>query len=208
MHPLDVLDWRRRVAGLYAAVREQARTDPAEAHATWRTGRDELFARHAASPVPPDARERFAGLSVAAYDPAYRFEVEVAPPAPEADPERWEYSTGTDGVAPFTRAGDVHLDGVGTLAVWWLGSYGGGLFLPVRDALAGRTTFGGGRYVLDTVKGADLGGDGRRLVVDMNFAYNPSCAYDPDWACPLAPPANHVDVELPVGELAWAGATA
>ena len=61
--------------------------------------------------------------------------------------------------------------------------------------------YGGGRYLLDTVKGADLGGDGGRLVVDLNFAYAPSCAYDPAWACPLAPPGNRVDAEVPVGEL-------
>ena len=70
-----------------------------------------------------------------------------------------------------------------------------------QDALAGEHTYGGGRYLLDTVKGADLGGADGELVVDFNFAYQPSCAYDPAWACPLAPPGNVVDVELPVGEL-------
>ena len=97
------------------------------------------------------------------------------------------------------------LDGVGTLDVWWVASYGGGVFVPVRDASAGKGTYGGGRYVLDTVKGADLGGSGGRLVVDLNFAYNPSCAYDPAWACPLAPPGNVVPVAVPVGEqyLGW-----
>jgi uncharacterized protein (DUF1684 family) len=200
--PLDVLDWRRQVTALYADVRGRAATDPAAAHAVWRSGRDRLFAVHPASPLLPEDRERFSGLPVAAYDPAFRFEVEVDDvPSPEGEPTTWEYPTGTDGVVPFTRAGAVHLPGIGRLDVWWLGSYGGGVFLPVRDGLAGRGTFGGGRYVLDTVKGADLGGHGRGLVVDLNFAYNPSCAYDPDWACPLAPPSNHTTTELPVGEL-------
>ena len=63
---------------------------------------------------------------------------------------------------------------------------------------------GAGRYLLDTVKGADLGGDVREgvLVLDLNFAYNPSCAYDPDWACPLAPPGNVLVPKVPVGEAA------
>jgi uncharacterized protein (DUF1684 family) len=195
---LDVLDWRRRVGRLYADVRERAGADPAAAHATWRAGRDRLFARHPASPLLPADREGFTGLPVAAYDPAYRFVAELDT---RAGPAAWEYPTGTDGVVRFSRAGTLHLPGVGDLDVWWLGSYGGGLFLPVRDALAGQGTFGGGRYVLDTVKGADLGGRGRALVVDLNFAYNPSCAYDPAWACPLAPPGDHVDVELGVGEM-------
>jgi uncharacterized protein (DUF1684 family) len=92
---------------------------------------------------------------------------------------------------------------VGDLDVWWLGSYGGGVFLPVRDGLAGTETYGGGRYLLDTVKGADLGGDARHgeLVVDLNFAYNPSCAYDPAWVCPLAPAGNRLPGPVRAGEL-------
>jgi hypothetical protein len=74
------------------------------------------------------------------------------------------------------------------------------VFVPLKDAGAGPRTYGGGRYLLDTVKGADLGGASGRLVLDLNFAYNPSCAYDPAWACPLAPPGNVLDVEVPVGE--------
>jgi hypothetical protein len=71
----------------------------------------------------------------------------------------------------------------------------------VKDALAGAETYGGGRYLIDTVKGADLGGDGRWLVVDLNFAYNPTCAYDPAWACPLAPPGNVLSARVRAGEL-------
>ena len=77
---------------------------------------------------------------------------------------RLEVPTTTDGVVPFERIGRVELDGLGSLDVWWLDSYGGGVFVPVKDALAGRGTYGGGRYLVDTVKGADLGGiDGELL---------------------------------------------
>jgi uncharacterized protein (DUF1684 family) len=72
--------------------------------------------------------------------------------------------------------------------------------VPLRDATAGTTTYGAGRYLLDTVKGADLGMEGDRLVLDFNFAYNPSCAYDPRWVCPLAPPPNRLDVAIEAGE--------
>ncbi|WP_024476633.1 DUF1684 domain-containing protein, partial [Arthrobacter sp. CAL618] len=77
------------------------------------------------------------------------------------------------------------------------------LFLPLRDGSAGTAggTYGGGRYVLDTVKGAHLGVVGERLIIDLNFAYNPSCAYDEAWACPLPGIDNRVDTELRVGEL-------
>jgi uncharacterized protein (DUF1684 family) len=117
-----------------------------------------------------------------------------------------DVETGTDGVVPFELLGTVRIPLAGTLDVWRLASYGGGLFVPVKDALAGRQggTYGGGRYLLDTIKGADLGlsaEDGEAsLVLDFNFAYNPSCAYDPAWACPLAQPGNTLPVPIPVGE--------
>lgn len=204
---LAVLDWRRRTASSYQEVRRTAATDPAAAHALWVRRRDELFAEHPASPLLADDRARFAGLPVARYDPAYRFEAAVEP----AEPVAFEATTGTDGVVGFTRIGRIRLGDLGRLDVWLLRSYGGGLFVPVRDALAGVPggTYGGGRYVLDTIKGADLGssssgtgtGTGTStLVVDLNFAYNPSCAYDPAWACPLAPVGNVLAASVPVGE--------
>ena len=196
---LAVLDWRRRAAASYREVRRIAATDPADAHAVWVQRRDEMFANHPASPLLAADRAGFAGHPVAAYDAAFRFEVDVEPAAPAA----FEPMTGTDGKVRFTRIGQVALGDLGSLDVWLLRSYGGGLFVPVKDALAGSVggTYGGGRYVLDTVKGADLGAGSRAaLVVDLNFAYNPSCAYDPEWACPLAPRGNVLAAPVPVGE--------
>jgi uncharacterized protein (DUF1684 family) len=190
---LTLLDWRRRVAALYAAVRAAA--DPEVGWRTWRDGRDELFATHPDSPLGPEAREGFPGIPVAPYDPALRLEPTVEP----APPTRLELPTG-DGVVPLDRIGRVRLDAIGTVDVWWLGGYGGGVFLPLRDGSAGRTTYGGGRYLLDTVKGADLGGTGERLVVDLNLAYHPSCTYDPRWSCPLAPEGNRVEAFVRGGE--------
>ncbi|GEN79774.1 DUF1684 domain-containing protein [Actinotalea fermentans] len=192
----DVLDWRRRVADLYARVR--AAREPAGAHAVWAAGRDALIRTHPASPLPPGVRERFPGTRVAPYAPAFRFVVSVAdaPPATRALP------AGDDGQVALERVGRVALPGLGELDVWWVGGYGGGLFLPVRDATSGAATYGGGRYVLDTVKGADLGGGREALVVDLNFAYQPSCAYHPSWVCPLPASGNTLAAAVPVGELA------
>ena len=197
---LEVADWRRQMGSLYAEVRELSADDPSAGHARWRSGRDDLFAHHPASPVPADRRGDFTGLPVAAYDPAWRFELPIL----DAEPATIEVSTGTDGEVPFERIGRLALPAGGNLDVWRLTTYGGGLFVPVRDGLAGRPdgTYGGGRYLLDTIKGADLGvgADPTQLIVDLNFAYNPSCAYDPAWACPLAPAGNIVAAEIPVGE--------
>jgi uncharacterized protein (DUF1684 family) len=196
MNATSLLDWRRRVAAIYAEIRASARPDIA--HQAWQAARNDLLATHPQSPVPAADRAAFTGVPVAPYDPALRFHAKVDT---SVAPARIEVSTGTDGVVPFVRFGVVRLPRIGDLDVWWLASYGGGIFLPIRDTREDGLTYPGGRYVLDTVKGADLGGDDGYLVVDLNFAYNPSCAYDPAWTCPLAPPGNWVPVPVNAGEL-------
>ncbi len=192
---ISLLEWRRTVAAAYNNARAAA--DPSAGWQGWRDTRDRLFREHPASPLSPAARIGFAGLPYAAYDPAVRFSAQVRP----AEPAHIEVPTGTDGVVPFDRIGLVVLPGLGSLDVWWLGSYGGGVFIPVKDGSAGHATYGGGRYLLDTVKGADLGGTDSELMIDLNFAYHPSCAYDPAWACPLAPPGNVLAATVHAGEL-------
>jgi uncharacterized protein (DUF1684 family) len=135
---------------------------------------------------------------VAPYDPAWRFD---APIDSDIEPIEIEVPTGTDGIVRFRRIGIARVGDLGSLDVWWLQAYGGGVFIPVKDKLAGSETYGAGRYLIDTVKGADLGGDASTMVLDFNFAYNPSCAYDPNWACPLAPPGNILNVPICAGEL-------
>jgi uncharacterized protein (DUF1684 family) len=197
---LDLVGWRRRVADLYAGVRATREHDPHGAHARWRAGRDELFRGHPQSPLGHEARERFAGLSYFPYDPAMAFTASVDT---DVTAESHEIAASTGPPLAFSCVGRVHLP-FGDLDVFWLDAYGGGLFLPFRDATAGSTTYGGGRYLLDTVKGADLGAtpDGR-LVCDFNFAYHPSCHYDPAWSCPLAPPGSHLEARIEAGEQRW-----
>lgn len=196
---LEVADWRRRVFALYAAVREA--DSPEDAHELWRIERDDLMLHHPATALLPEERVMFEGLPIASYDPQWRFELPIL----EAEPGGFDFATGTDGVVPFERIGRVEIPDAGSLDVWRLTTYGGGLFIPVRDVLAGKPggTYGGGRYLVDTIKGADLGSDAAEgtLVLDFNFAYNPSCAYDPAWACPLAQPGNVLPVAVPVGEM-------
>jgi uncharacterized protein (DUF1684 family) len=189
---LALLDWRRAVSTLYATVRT---LPPEEGHSRWAAGRDALFRDHPESPLAPDHPMRTTGIPVAAYDAAWRARC----PLEQAEPAEFSYDTGTDGRVSFDRVGIVRTPW-GPLDAWWLRGYGGGLFLPVKDGSARTGTYGGGRYLLDSVKGADLGGDGDSVVVDLNFAYHPSCRYDPAWACPLAPAGNVLTVDVPVGE--------
>src|SRR5215218_3858299 len=194
---LALSEWRRRVSELYREVR--AGSDAAEAWRSWRAGRDELFARHPQSPLPEHERTSFRGLAYYDYDASARVLATVVP----VEPLTLEISTSDNSTFRFTRFGNAtfELDHTSlALELYWLEGYGGGIYLPFADATSGTTSFGGGRYLLDTVKGADLGTDGDRLVLDFNFAYNPSCAYDPRWICPLPPPANRLAVAIRAGE--------
>lgn len=197
---LDLLDYRRRVSDLYGTVR-QSSLPVAERWAVWRQGRDQLFAHHPQSALTPAQKATFTGLAYYAYDPAWRFAVAVDT---AVEPLIIPIETAHDGVVRAQRIGKVALtvDGVQlALSLFWLLGYGGGLFLPFRDATSGQSTYGGGRYLLDTIKHADLGQtpDGK-LILDFNYAYNPSCAYNPQWSCPLAPLENWLPVAVPVGE--------
>ena len=184
---------------LYAEVRERATTDPADAWAYWRATREQLYREHPQSPVPATDRASFRLLAWP-YDPHLRFEVPLEPLA-----ETTELPMSIGGVMPTTPVGRLRFGidtGELTLTAYWLGGYADGLFLPFRDATNGAETYGAGRYLLDTAKSADLGGDFRErtLVVDFNFAYQPSCAFDPRWACPLAPPENRLAIRIEAGE--------
>jgi uncharacterized protein len=185
---LELLDWRRRVFALYAEVRDAAA--PAAGWQRWCAVRAALYCDH---PQSPRAGARPAYFP---YDPAWRFLADVMPAKPET---RKIAGSGPEPVT-FTRFAVARFGGH-ELELFWLEAYGGGLFLPFRDATSPTETYGAGRYLLDTVKGADLGEEDGKLVLDFNFAYNPSCAYDSKWACPLAPPANRLDVAIRAGEL-------
>ncbi len=240
---LQLADWRRRIATLYAEVRamaggvtDQATGDPAAAHARWQAEREKLYREHPASPVPPEKRSNFRAIHFP-YDPSVRFEVPLIHEATEAgaavrgavSPSGSAAFGGLAAAGGLTLAGGTagslgielpistgqprSFDRIGwlevplaagprRLALFWLPEYSGGLFLAFRDATNGRQTYGGGRYLLDTGKGSDLGGNAARgtVVVDFNFAYQPSCAFDPMWSCPLAAPENRLDIAIEAGE--------
>jgi uncharacterized protein (DUF1684 family) len=210
---LDLHDWRSRVAGLFRD-RDAAhgnREDPEVVWARFRRAKDALFAVHRQSPLSPDRRSRFTGLHYFAYDPNLRVEAELSVDesgdtvdAPASGPEPM----------PLRRAAKVDLQLAGEplrLNVFWIDVYGGGLFLPFRDTTSPAESYGAGRYLFDTVKGSsfepaasasgDTGGYASgRIVLDFNYAYNPSCAYDVRWACPLAPRENWLTAAIRAGE--------
>jgi hypothetical protein len=197
-----LLDYRRRTNALYDEVRRISATDPAKAHERWRAVRDELFGKHPQSAIAAEDRARFSGLRYFPYDPAYRF----AAPLIEKVGERFEVQTSTGEAMWLRPIGHVEIP-LGSLPAFWIDVYGGGLFIPFRDGTSGTETYGGGRYLLDTVKSADLGSDEKgRLIIDLNFAYHPSCHYNYRWSCPLAGPESRLKARVEAGEMSWEGA--
>ena len=200
--PLTLAHWRRTVAALYADVRAHAASDPAGAAARFRAERDRLFAEHADTPIPRARRAGWRGSRWYPYDPAWRTIATVIPEVTGADAS-FEIPLAADGAVRCTRFATAAFAVKGreaSLPLYWFEGYGGGLWLPFTDATSGAQTYGGGRYLYDTIKGADLGTEPQRLVLDFNFAYNPSCAYDEHWSCPLAPPGSRLPFAVEAGE--------
>jgi len=204
IHPvsshLALADWRRQVAAQYAALRTDHRPGPMRAVA-YRSTRDRLFGSHPSSAIPEAERRDFRGLAYFRHDRALELR---APFQPDPDAPALDVPRSSEGVQmPFTRIGWVSFAVDGTpcrLSVFWLNEYSGGIFIPFRDGTSGDETYGGGRYLWDSAKGADLGSAGGELILDFNYAYHPSCVYDPIWSCPLAPQENWLPVPITAGE--------
>ena len=222
---LDLYDYRRRVSELYRQ-REQAFRQGADEQETlrrFRAGKDELFAGHPQSALDATAREHFTGLRYFPYAPELRVEATLMPlAAPPPDEQEPQLEASGPHTMRFQRAARAHftLDGAAAeLTLYWIDVYGGGLFLAFRDATCPNESYGGGRYLLDTAKGSDfihldggldggpddareeaMGYAGGRILLDFNYAYNPSCAYDARWVCPLAPAENRLPMPIRAGE--------
>jgi uncharacterized protein len=208
---LDLYNYRKIVGALYRSCHDRLRRgeDAAAVWRSFRTMKDALYRGHPQSPL---ARGTFTELHYFAYDPTWRVAATLTPEPTESSTDL--PASGAHAM-PFRRAARACFSHAGTdvdLVVYWIDVYGGGLFLPFRDASNTTETYGGGRYLFDTVKGSDFeqvdggsvgGYTGGRIILDFNYAYNPSCAYDARWICPLAPPENRLSFEIRAGELAY-----
>jgi uncharacterized protein (DUF1684 family) len=201
---LDLADYRRKVQAVYASVRNW--TMPIERRwRYWMMARDELIGHHPQSPLSSEQQSDFPGLLYYSYDTGLRRLVEVEA---EVGSEVLTIPLQADGEFRMQRIGRIRLtinEQEVSLSLFRVLGYAGGLFLPFRDA--SEESYQGTRYLLDTIKGADLGMEQGKMVIDFNFAYNPSCAYHPRWNCPLAPTENWLKIAINAGEKAYPGAT-
>jgi uncharacterized protein (DUF1684 family) len=196
----QLADYRCRVAESYARVRDS--TLPPEIRwQRFRTEQNNLFKSHPQTALTHKQVDGFTCLNYFPYNPAYRFTLPIETIADQDVVTIDLLDDGPTRLKPFGRIKFEISSQEIYLTLFWIMGYGGGIFLPFKDLTSGIETYAGGRYLIDTIKGADLGWEGDRLVIDFNFAYNPSCAYNARWHCPLSPVENHLPVAIPVGEM-------
>ena len=204
---LDLYDYRRRVSEHYhqrnAAL--HANEDAQAVLTRFRQERDTLFSTHPQSALDKEQKRTFQGIRYFPYNPDMVFTIPIDT---DIEPRKQEVvmnatetmMTTTVGCISFTVAQQLV-----TLSLYWLDIYGGGLFLPFRDTTCPQESYGGGRYLFDTIKGSNFLSttkeDGQmQITLDFNYTYNPSCAYNDAWTCPLAPVENRLKVAIPAGE--------
>ncbi|MEM7800633.1 MAG: DUF1684 domain-containing protein [Chloroflexota bacterium] len=201
-HPFTLTDWRRTIFALYADIRNCPYDHRRASWDKFRNIRDQLFAQHPQTPLNAEQKRQFTGLNYFDYDDDYvvlgkvDFGIERETLTTELD---------VDGQFDYTRIGLIDFQlkrRRHQLNLYWINGYGGALYLPFGDLTNANHTYGGGRYLYDAIKGADLGTVGEEIVLDFNFAYNPSCAYNDLWSCPLPPAENKLNVEILAGEKA------
>ena len=203
----DLYDFRRRVFAMYRE-REQAYLAGEDARTIWQRfceARNDIFAHHPQSALDEEQRGQFHGLPYFPYNPAMVFAVDVDT---SVESVVQEIAMDAHEGMTMTTVGSVHFtveEIPVSLSIYWLNIYGGGLFLPFRDTTCPAESYGGGRYLFDTIKGSTFlpapgASEFTRIVLDFNYAYNPSCAYNPRYVCPLAPLENRLPVPIQAGE--------
>ena len=156
-----------------------------------RMEKDGFFARHPQSPLTPEQRRDFKGLEYFPESEALRLEVRVEL-FEEQEPMQMQTSTG--GVQTYVRVGRFQFDVDGQPAELTIYQSEHGFFLPFADSLAGEETYPAGRYLEPEPL------PGNRFLVDFNLAYNPYCAYNEMWSCPITPAENRLKVPIRAGE--------
>jgi hypothetical protein len=200
---ITLVKWRRDVGDLYSSVREISQKDPELASIQFRKRRDELFSNHPQSPLTTSQRSTFQGLNYFPYDSKYRTTGSLNL---DGSGESTTSNLGTDGIMRYTRVALINFELLNTpltLELYWIEGYGGGIFLPFLDLTNGKSTYMAGRYLFDTIKGVDLGIENETIPLDFNYAYNPSCAYNDNWICPLPPRNNHLSLPVEAGERSY-----
>lgn len=157
----------------------------------FRAEKDEFFGGHPQSPLTREQRKDFHGLHYFPENDALRLEVKVDE---FENKQKFEMQTSTGDVQIYEKFGKFHFDVDGEEAELTIYRSEHGFFLPFVDILAGKETYPAGRYLdLEPLPGG-------HFIVDFNIAYNPYCAYNEMWSCPITPGENRLKVAIRAGE--------
>lgn len=157
----------------------------------YRAEKDEFFRRHPQSPLTTEQKIAFTGLNYFPENEALRLEVQVET---FKDQQPMEMQTSTGGVQVYIRYGRFKVQVEGQDAELTIYQNEHGYFVPFVDSLAGKETYPAGRYLEPEAL------VGNRFFVDFNLSYNPYCAYNEMWSCPITPPENRLKVPIRAGE--------
>lgn len=162
-----------------------------------REEKDEFFAEHRQSPIPPEKRDSFDGLSY--FDPAVSYRVESTVERYD-DPEEIVLETSDDREISYNRIlrFEFTLDGEQYDLHGYRREDNDAIFVPFRDKTTGQETYKDGRYMELETEGHLQ--DGETIVIDFNLAYSPFCAYSETFSCPLPPEENWLETTIPAGE--------
>ncbi|MFB6300966.1 MAG: DUF1684 domain-containing protein [Halobacteriales archaeon] len=168
-----------------------------------RQQKEAYFEEHPHSPIPPEQQESFPGLDFFPVDGRYRFELTLDE---HDEKERVTVETTTGGEQEYHRWGAFRfeVDGVTyTLQAYRPTDGGERLWVPFRDETNDDETYGAGRYL--DLEPEEHQTEGGKWILDFNEAYNPSCAYNKAYECPLIPMENWLDVRIEAGEKEYPG---
>ena len=157
----------------------------------FRTEKDDFFTSHPQSPLTPEQKQGFGGLKYFPEDPDLRLEIQIKE---FTEKEQIQIQTSTGEVRYYRRFGKIHFTVEGKEAELTIYEDGHGLFLPFVDSQANTETYGAGRYLEPEPL------PNGKYLVDFNLAYNPYCAYNEHWSCPLTPWENHLKIPIRAGE--------
>jgi uncharacterized protein (DUF1684 family) len=170
---------------------EHVHVSPEEYAIALRASKDAYMRDDPSSPLGKEKRAGFGGLKYYPYDPALAFTLQLER---DVSTEAVQMGTSTGDSREYPRAGKIHIEVKGDPAVLTIYGERDNLFLPIRDATSGKATYGAGRYIEPDMTGDDT------VFVDFNLLYNPYCAYNEQFSCPLPPIENWLTVPIEAGE--------
>jgi uncharacterized protein (DUF1684 family) len=157
----------------------------------FRQEKDDFFANHPQSPLSPEQQQSFTGLRYYPENPDLIFELGIEE---LQEQETIQMQTSTGDIQDYIRFGKIHFEIEGVPQTLTVFNSPHGFFIPFVDSNAGKETYGAGRYLDPPLL------PNGKIIIDFNHAYNPYCAYNDLYSCPIPPTENRLKTAILAGE--------